>query len=83
MTATYRATIQRLNPEVNAAGVEASMRLQYGTLDHLDDATFRQEIDLARQCETHEPGFLKRCADSYGMGADYNNDERHLQAARS
>jgi hypothetical protein len=38
------------------------MRLQYSTLDHLPSSTFRDEIELARQCEREAPGFLALCA---------------------
>jgi len=62
----YRDRIRRIDPSINAAGVEASMRLQYGTLDHLDDGTFRQEVAIARACENESPGYLKRVAESYG-----------------
>ena len=41
------------------------MRLQYGTLCHLDDRTFREEIQIAKNCEREEPGFLRMVAESY------------------
>jgi hypothetical protein len=69
----YQRLIRQLDPKktVNPAGVEAMMRAQYGTLGHLDDATFRREIKLARQCEQQQPGFLRGSADSHGMTADF------------
>lgn len=51
--------------------VEGSMRLQYGTLDHLDGATFRAEIMLAIECERAEPGFGESIALSYGIGLPF------------
>ena len=42
------------------------MRLQYGTLDHLSHDDFIAEIAMARACERQEPGYLSRCAQSYG-----------------
>lgn len=68
----YQQTIRDMDPTVNPAGVEAAMRLQYGTLDHLDEQTFAEEIELAKACEAEEPGFLRRVAESYGMGADFD-----------
>ena len=62
----YQGVIARIDPYIDAAGVEASMRLQYGTLDHLTHAEFVAEIALARQCEIEDPGFLQRVAESYG-----------------
>ena len=58
--------IARIDPLVHAPGVEASMRLQYGTLDHLSREDFRQEIAIARDCERQQPGYLRRLAESYG-----------------
>ena len=74
----YAKTIRKIDPTVNPIGVEASMQLQYGTLDHLSRGVFREEIELAKACELEEPGFLRRTADSFGMGeafdqADVNN----------
>ena len=83
MTTTYRAIINRIDPRVNAAGVEASMRLQHGTLDHLAQETFRDEIEIAKQCETREPGFLRECARSHGMAAEYQEDEEKLKPTRT
>ena len=62
---SYQKAIYEIDPTVNAAGVEASMRLQYGTLSHLDDRTFRAEIRIAKDCEREEPGFLRMVAESY------------------
>ena len=58
----YRKLIQDIDPNVDATGVEAHMRLQYSTLDHLDAATFRAEIALAKRCEEAEPGYLQTLA---------------------
>ena len=71
----YQKLIHDIDPTVNPAGVEASMRLQFGTLDHLDRQTFREEIILAKECEREQPGYLRRTAASYGMEADYNKWE--------
>lgn len=48
--------------------VEGYMRLQYSTLDHLDRATFRREVKIARQCI--DEGGVERAesnARSYGL----------------
>ena len=71
----YQKFIHDIDPTVNPAGVEASMRLQYGTLDHLDRHTFVEEIILAKQCEKEQPGYLRRTAASYGLTDDYNKWE--------
>jgi hypothetical protein len=63
----YQTTIHELDPTVNPAGVEASMRLQFGTLDHLDREEFKREIEIAKTCEAEAPGYLKSVAECYGM----------------
>ena len=67
----YQETIRQMDSTINAVGVECSMRVQFGTLDHLGEAEFVEEIELARQMEESEPGILARLADSYGMGREY------------
>ena len=79
----YTTLIQKIDPDINAVGVECSMRLQYGTLGHLDRSTFATEVALARACEAQEPGFLRRVAESYGRGAEYGADERRLTERRN
>lgn len=67
----YQDLIHELDATVNPAGVEASMRMQFGTLSHLDKAEFRREIKIAKQCEAAEPGYLKGVAESFGMAGDF------------
>ena len=62
----YLRIILELDPTVDAVGVEANMRLHYGTLDHLSRDEFKTEIAIAKEYEAAVPGFLKRCAESYG-----------------
>ena len=69
--------INELDQTVNPAGVQGSMYLQYGTLGHLGRDTFRLEIEVAKQCEAEEPGFLKGIADSYGLGRDFDRWEQN------
>ena len=71
--ADYQRVIESLDPTINPVGVEASMRLQYGTLDHLGHETFVLEIKIARSCEREEPGHLRRLADSYGLVAEFDD----------
>ena len=75
----YEETIRKLDPTINAVDVEASMRLRYGTLDHLPTETFREEIEIAQACEKVEPGFLRSVADSYGDLADFERAEKLVQ----
>ena len=74
----YQDLIHELAPEMNPAGVEASMRLEYGVLDHLPHETFAKEVKLAAQCERVQPGFLRQIADSMGMGSEYSAWETTL-----
>lgn len=47
--------------------VEAQMRCQYGTLDHLDSATFDAEVALAVACINADPHGAEELARSYGL----------------
>ena len=44
----YQRIILEVDPTVDAVGVEASMRLHYGTLDHLSRDEFKREIAIAK-----------------------------------
>ena len=72
---TYRTLLHELAPDLNPAGVEASMRLHYGTLNHLPPETFAEEAKLAAEMERQSPGTLRRIADSMGLGDDFANWE--------
>lgn len=63
----YQALIKEINPTINAAGVEAHMRCEYSTLDHLPRETFVKEVNLAAACEREMPGYLDSIAKSYGL----------------
>ena len=57
----YERICREIDPtltDAEAAGVVASMRLQYSTLDHLPRSVFRDEFALARECERESPGYL-------------------------
>ena len=67
----YQTLLKELAPNLNPAGVEASMRLHYGTLNHLPRETFVEEARLAGDLERQSPGILRRIADSMGMGGEF------------
>ena len=46
---TYQTLLRKLAPSLNPAGVEASMRLHYGTLNHLPRETFAAEAKIAER----------------------------------
>ena len=75
----YQKSIHRIDRTVNPAGVEGSMRLQYGTLDHLPHETFVEEVQIAKACEAADPSYLKGVAESYGMAKDYENWESKMK----
>jgi len=74
----YQKTLFKIAPDLNPAGVEASMRLQYHTLNHLTHDTFVAEAKLARLCEQAEPGYLRRVATSFGMRDEFEHWETKL-----
>ena len=67
----YQKLLHELAPGLNPAGVEASMRLQYGTLNHLPREVFAEEARLAADCERKSPGYLRRTAESFGMAGEF------------
>lgn len=67
----YQTLLKELAPGLNPAGVEASMHLHYGTLNHLPRETFSEEARLAADLERQSPGILRRIADSMGMGGEF------------
>ena len=75
----YLRLIYELDPTVNPLGVESSMRLLYGTLNHLPRRIFLEEILIAKQCEAEEPGFLRGAAASYGAAHDFDQAQRLVQ----
>ena len=85
---TYRSIIEDVakrhlvNP-INPVGVEASMRLQFGTLDHLPREMFVIQTVLAAMCEDERPGYLRSVADSYGMAAEFDILQKFLELSRN
>jgi hypothetical protein len=64
---TYHAIIQAELEragvtDIEPAWVEAWMRLEYGTLDHLPRSTFKWYIEITREIEAAEPGSSAKLA---------------------
>lgn len=55
----YQKIIHEIAPDLDPQAVEASMRLQYGTLNHLPREVFVEECWIARACEAEQPGYLE------------------------
>ncbi len=68
---SYQTLLHGLAPDLNPAGIEASMRLHYGTLNHLPRETFAAEAKLAADLEGQSPGILRKIAESMGMEDDF------------
>ena len=64
----YQATIQSIDPTMNARHVEGFMRLEYGTLDHLSRKQIANEIKMfkAEYTPANEIDW-ERNAKSYGL----------------
>jgi hypothetical protein len=72
---SYQTLLHELAPDLNPAGIKASMRLHYGTLNHLPRETFAAEAKLAANLEAQSPGILRKIAESMGMADDFANWE--------
>ena len=68
---SYQSLSHELAPDLNPAGIEASMRLHYGMLNHLPRETFMAEAKLAAELEAQLPGILSKIAESMGMENDF------------
>lgn len=68
---SYQKLLRELAPDLNPAGVEASIRLHYGVLNHLPRDIFVAEALLAADLESGSPGILQKIADSLGMAEDF------------
>ena len=68
---SYQTLLHELAPDLKSAGVEASMRLHYGTLNHLPRETLVAEAKLAADLEGQSPGILRKIAESMGMVDDF------------
>ena len=63
LTNYYQNLIHWIDPSINPAGVEAIMRIEHTTLDHLPRSAFEQAVKLAREREALEPGYMREAAD--------------------
>ncbi len=66
----YQKLIEELDPTVNSRWVEGFMRLQYGTLGHLDRLDFKREIKLFKETQKLEGSsgdLWESTAKSYGL----------------
>ena len=72
---SYHTLLHELPPDRNPVGAEASMRLHYGTLNHLPRETFAAEAKLAADLEIQSPGILRKIAKSMGMENDFDKWE--------
>jgi len=66
----YQKLIQELDSSVNSRWVEGFMRLQYGTLSHLDRLDFKREIKLFKETQKLEGSsdeLWESNAKSYGL----------------
>ena len=67
MTA-YTDRIKAIAPSYDPRHIEAFMRSEYGTLDHLSPAKFLNEVHLAIECiDAEGKQFAEKLAKSYGM----------------
>lgn len=64
---TYQKRISEIAPRYQARQIEAFMRLQYGTLDHLSPSVFRREVAMACECIDTDPDMAERLTRSYGL----------------
>ena len=68
---SYQTLLHELAPDLNPAGIVASMRLHYGTLNHLPRETFVADAKLASDLEGQSQGVLRKIAESIGMADDF------------
>ncbi len=52
----YQKRLHELAPDLNPAGIEASIRLQYGRFNHPTHEVFVEKACLAADCERQSPG---------------------------
>lgn len=64
----YQTRILKLVPLYDPRQIEAMMRVEYGTLDHLTADRFAHEVEIARQCvDEAGPDMAERIAKSFGL----------------
>lgn len=62
----YDGLVQEISPDLNPVGVEASIRLEHGSVTHLPREVFLEEARIAAELEQRCPGYLRGVADSFG-----------------
>ena len=72
---SYQKLIHELDSTVNPVGVEAFMRVEHNTLDHLPRSAFVVETRMAKLLESEYPGSLRMMADAEGDLTDYDAAE--------
>lgn len=65
----YQQMINQIDPDVNARWVEAFMRLEHGTLNHLSIGDVQREINMFKQelDWSDEPAQWEEIAESFGL----------------
>ena len=63
----YTELATRFQPKYEPRLIIAWMRLQYGTLDHLDIATWKREAKIAADCIDADKEASEQLAKSYGL----------------
>ena len=64
----YQQLIQELAPGHDARHIEAFMRLEFGTLDHLSREKFAREVRMAEACiDEGGEDMAEGLAKSYGL----------------
>lgn len=67
MASMYAEIFRELQPRHDPRLIEAVVRLQYGTLDHLDRTTLREEAAVAAEFIEIDPAAAEGLAQSYGL----------------
>lgn len=64
----YADIFRKLQPEFPPHQIEAFVRLEHGTLDHMDVAALEREAAVAAECiRTAGHEMAEACADSLGL----------------
>ena len=75
LTPIVAMIVEEIDPTVNPAGVESSMRLKYDVLNALPRSAFVKETKWAKKMEKTQPGKMREIADEYGYAAEYDEWE--------
>ncbi len=67
MTSPYTDQIQKLAPMYDWRHIEAYMRIEHGTLDHLTPRRFASEVAFCKQCVDMSIEDAEKLALSYGF----------------